>query len=128
MTRPYLARVGAHAIGHEALEIGVDGLILLRDKEPRGNRVPGRLVEHFPEGRRGKGLLCNRDDARLAFRYVRSEETSEPAWIDVQEPGRVGNEGSPESSLRESGIDYSVLIKLIHWLIKISNNQNQTAV
>ena len=99
VARLHLDRLGAHALGHETLEVRIDGPVLRR------NRVPARLRP--PRGVRGlvgEQRLLERDldrveDARFVRRQIAGEVAQEcllaqPALIvrpdDAGEAGGVG--------------------------------------
>src|SRR2546427_801708 len=79
-----LACFRAHALGVEALEVGIDGLVILRYEIPRRDRLPRSLVHRRPKCGANDRLLRSRRHTCLDHRDISGEELVEPCGGDVQ--------------------------------------------
>src|ERR1051325_6297112 len=68
VTRLHLGHPCVHALGVEALEIRIDGLVVLRNQVPRWNGLPRGLRNRSAEGGADDRLLGRGQDPRLPHR------------------------------------------------------------
>ena len=82
MTRLHLDRLRTHALGHEALKIGIDGPVFRGHGIPTRLRTPRRVCRLAGKQRLLKRLLNGVKDARLVGRQVAGEIAQECCFTE----------------------------------------------
>src|ERR1043166_7507797 len=85
MARLDLRRMRLGTLGIEALEIGIDGAVVLRDQVPGRNRLPCRLIDRRTEDVADDRLLCRGRDPCFTHRQVGGKDVAELRRIDPEE-------------------------------------------
>src|SRR5258708_12285399 len=83
VTRLHFDGLGAHALGHEAFEIGIDRPVFRRNGIETRLRPPGRMRRLAREQSLLERLLDRIKDLRLRFRQVAGEIAQERSLADA---------------------------------------------
>src|SRR5947209_14459862 len=83
VARLHLERLGAHALGHEAFEIGIDRPVFRRNSIETRLRAPGRVRGLAREQSLVERLLDRIEDLRLCFRQVAREIVQERSLAET---------------------------------------------